>query len=683
MRSLHRKDFYLRCYDVFLAPPCFHSQRRSVSTTGAINRGLRATRSNQSSEPNQSSENRNLLAKFREYKKARKPKPADGLPSFAEIQKWESEVDREDPSRHEQNDPQQSGARDENLREGRRRLPNRWEGRGNVANRIRYQREIIDGVEVQHVWPKVSGLRRIEVEERGTMERIRSLLDNIQASNFPDREPGKIFTPRDPRLQEIFDGLSTLGILRDLTNAQFRERFKVLAKAFLTKQSKDKAGKRKQPFYPPYMLRRKGSAKKGGVVVGISCRADEKQQGFQLWFDPRGPAGVQIPGPERGAVANFPDDTNRYSPHQPEGPQDKVIEDGNKATEKGNKITDSDAADAEEEMPLSIPYTTAASEFLYGSNVVLAALRAKRRRIHHLYVSRGAQDRSSDSAGTIRDILDLARRNQVPVEADASIKLLDKMSGDRPHNGVILETSKLPAPPTLGLSKPDLRTSIIPLTLDRQSAEDIAVNGAPSALSTSTKGWRYPFVIMLDGILDPANLGSVMRTAHFYGADAVAIATNTCAPLTSAVLAKASSGACEAIQLLSLPKPANFVFDSAKAGWRIYASVAPRLPGQATARDVSRQTTTNAVSLDSPLARAPVILMLGAEGEGLRSNLTSKADHLISIEAEEKTNRAVSDVGVDSLNVGVAAGVLIEAFMRKPGTGTTAAEKARQGDLVF
>ncbi|KAI6909305.1 hypothetical protein KC318_g3906 [Hortaea werneckii] len=683
MRSLHRKDFYLRCYDIFLAPPCVHSQRRSVSTTGAINRGLRATRSNQSSESNQTSENRNLLAKFREYKKARKPKPADGLPSFAEIQRWEREVDREDPSRHEENAPRQGGARDENLWKGRANLPNRWEGRGNVANRRRYQRENIDGVEVLHVWSGRSGLRRIERVERGTVERIRSLLDNIQASNFPDREPGKIFTPRDPRLQEIFDGLSTLGLLRDLSHAQFRERFAVLAEVGLTTQSKDKAGKRAQPFYPPYMFRRKGNAKKGGVVVGISCRADEKQQGFQLWFDARGPAGVQVPGPERGVVANLPDYTNGYSPHQPEGRQNKAIEDGNKATEKENKTTESEDVNAEEEMPLSIPFSTAASEFLYGSNVVLAALRAKRRRIHHLYVSRGAQDRSSDSAGTIRNILDLARRDQVPVEADASIKLLDKMSGDRPHNGVILETSKLPAPPTLSLSKPDLRTSIIPLTLDRQSAEDIAVNGAPSAISTSTKGWRFPFVIMLDGILDPANLGSVMRTAHFYGADAVAIATNTCAPLTSAVLAKASSGACEAVQLLALPKPANFVFDSAKAGWRIYASVAPTLPGQATARDVSRQTTTTAVSLDSPLARAPVILMLGAEGEGLRGNLTSKADHLISIEAEERTNRAVSDVGVDSLNVGVAAGVLIEAFMRKPATGTTAAEKARQGDLGF
>ncbi|KAI7480869.1 hypothetical protein KC357_g3944 [Hortaea werneckii] len=651
MRSLHRKDFYLRCYDIFLAQPCLHPQRRGVSTTGAINRGLRATQSNQSSE------NRNLLKKFRDYKKkARKPKSADGLPTFAGIQRWEREVETESPSRPEENDPQQGGVRDKSPWKGRANTPNRWEGRGNVAKR-----------------------RRL----RGVVGRIRSLLDNIEATNFPDAEPGKIFTPPDPRLKEIFAGLSDLELLQDLSQTQFRERFAVLAEAGLTTQSNDKAGKRQQPLYPAYLFRRKGSAERGGMVIGISCRRDEKQQGFQLWFDPSGPAGVQVPGPERGAVANVPNITNRFGLHPPEGRPSRAIENGNKGTETGDKTAESDNGNAGEEMPLSIPYSTAASEFLYGSNVVLAALRAKRRRIHHLYVSRGAQDRSSESAGTIRNILDLARRNEVPIEADASIKLLDKMSGDRPHNGVILETSKLPAPPTLSLSKPDLKTSIIPVTLDRQSAEDISVNGAPSALSTSTKGWRYPFVIMLDGILDPANLGSVMRTAHFYGADAVAIATNTCAPLTSAVLAKASSGACEAVQLLALPKPANFVFDSAKAGWRIYASVAPMLPGQATARDVSRQTTTTAVSLDSPLARVPVILMLGAEGEGLRNNLTSKADHLISIEAEEKTNRAVDDVGVDSLNVGVAAGVLIEAFMRKTAMGTTAAEKARQGDLGF
>ncbi|KAI7494192.1 hypothetical protein KC367_g8188 [Hortaea werneckii] len=677
MRSLHRKDFYLRCYDIFLAQPCLHPQRRGVSTTGAINRGLRATQSNQSSE------NRNLLKKFRDYKKkARKPKSADGLPTFAGIQRWEREVETENPSRPEENDPQQGGVRDKSPWKGRANTPNRWEGRGNVAKRRRPCRENVDGVNVLHVWSSRQGLRAVEREERGTVERVRSLLDNIRASNFPEAEPGKIFTPPDPRLHEIFDGLSYLGLLRDLSQARFRERLAVLAELGLTTQSKDRAGESQQLFYPPYMFRRKGSAKKGGVVVCISCRRGEKQQGFQLWFDPRGPAGVQVPGPERGVYAPLPDPTNRYSPHPSEARPNKAMENGNKATEKGNKTTYSDNANAGEDMPLSIPYSTAASEFLYGSNVVLAALRAKRRKIHHLYVSRGAQDRFSESAGTIRNILDLARRNEVPIQADASIKLLDKMSGDRPHNGVILETSKLPAPPTLSLSKPDLKTPIIPLTLDRQSAEDIAVNGAPSALSTSTKGWRYPFVIMLDGILDPANLGSVMRTAHFYGADAVAIATNTCAPLTSAVLAKASSGACEAVQLLALPKPANFVFDSAKAGWRIYASVAPAWPGQATARDVSRQTTTTAVSLDSPLARAPVILMLGAEGEGLRNNLTSKADHLISIEAEEKTNRAV-DVGVDSLNVGVAAGVLIEAFMRKPATGTTAAEKAKQGDLGF
>ena len=55
--------------------------------------------------------------------------------------------------------------------------------------------------------------------------------------------------------------------------------------------------------------------------------------------------------------------------------------------------------------------------------------------------------------------------------------------------------------------------------------------------------------------------------------------------------------------------------------------------------------------------------MLGAEGEGLRANLVNKAHCLISIERGAVGEGSV-DVGVDSLNVGVAAGVLMEAFLR-------------------
>ncbi|KAK5120680.1 hypothetical protein LTR85_006038 [Meristemomyces frigidus] len=347
-------------------------------------------------------------------------------------------------------------------------------------------------------------------------------------------------------------------------------------------------------------------------------------------------------------------------------------------------VTQRKRSDDDYDVPLSVPYTTSASEFLYGFNVVLAALRAQRRKLYRLYLSPRAYNRET---GNAQQIIDLARRAGIAVDADANVRLLDKMSDNRPHNGVLLEASKLPAPPVLSLAKPDPRTSTIPLALDRQTAEDVAVNGAPAAIPSSTKTWRQPFVVMLDGIVDPGNLGNILRTAHFFGVDAVAVATNTCAPLSSAVLAKASSGACEAVRLLALPKPSNFVFESAKAGWKIFAAVAPTLPGTyATAKEIGKQVSTTELAASSPLAKQPCILMLGAEGEGLRANLTSKADHLLSIEGGEK-GRETLDVGVDSLNVGVAAGVLMEAFLRKPPAGNTAVTPAVQesagGDLGF
>ena len=224
-----------------------------------------------------------------------------------------------------------------------------------------------------------------------------------------------------------------------------------------------------------------------------------------------------------------------------------------------------------DEVPISIPFTTAASEFIYGSNTVLAALRARRRKLYHLYL----HPRLSARAENASAITALAKSLGIPTTPNADIRLLDKLSDARPHNGVVLETSRLPAPPLLSLAKPNTATSIIPLTLDRQSAEDIAVNGAPVALHTPKSTWRHPLVLLLDGILDPGNIGTILRTAHFYGVDAVAVATNTCAPLTSAALAKASSGACEALPIFALPKPSDFVYQSARAGWKVYAAVAP------------------------------------------------------------------------------------------------------------
>ena len=82
--------------------------------------------------------------------------------------------------------------------------------------------------------------------------------------------------------------------------------------------------------------------------------------------------------------------------------------------------------------PISVPYTTASSQFLYGTSSVKAALHANRRKLHKLYVLRSEQKLSYERS----EIEKLARTRDVNVKVvdDSWIPLLDKISGSRPHN---------------------------------------------------------------------------------------------------------------------------------------------------------------------------------------------------------------------------------------------------------
>ena len=153
--------------------------------------------------------------------------------------------------------------------------------------------------------------------------------------------------------------------------------------------------------------------------------------------------------------------------------------------------------------------------------------------------------------------------------------------------------------------------------------------------------------------MDPGNLGAILRTAYFLGVDAVAISTYHGASLTPVAL-KASAGASENITLLSVSKAEEFVKESSKNGWQVYAAVAP--PSGTSAR---KGHFLSPSTLNAPLDKSPVILMLGGEGEGLRYRLQKKAHHYIGIEG----SRAGLG-GVDSLNVSVASALLTEAFLR-------------------
>jgi len=314
-----------------------------------------------------------------------------------------------------------------------------------------------------------------------------------------------------------------------------------------------------------------------------------------------------------------------------------------------------------DDVPVAIPYSSAASQWLYGVNTVIAALRGNRRKLYQLIVKKG--ERSSDAD----QILRLANSIGITIQTHDDTRLLDKLSEGRPHNGAVLETSALPVHPTVQLSKPDSQTNTIPLELQRQNAEEIAINGKPNTLQYNGKSWRQPIILFLDGITDPGNVGGILRTAHFYGVDAVAVATNTCCNLNSPVLAKASAGACEAIPILAISKPADFIAKSSQAGWKICAAVAPDVRSQ----KLRKQLTSASIATKSPLAKSPCILMMGSEGEGLRENLRSKADLEVTIERGSSAKHVV-DVGVDSMNVGVATGVLVDAFMREPSANTPA-----------
>ena len=154
--------------------------------------------------------------------------------------------------------------------------------------------------------------------------------------------------------------------------------------------------------------------------------------------------------------------------------------------------------------------------------------------------------------------------------------------------------------------------------------------------------------------LDPGNLGAIIRSAHFLGADGIIYSQRSCAPL-SAVALKASAGASETLPLIPVNHPRAFVDKAQANGWKFYAAAA----SQHKAMKKQKIVTTSNVGF--PVRDGPCVIMLGSEGEGLRLTLLSKANYLLTIKGQRSDQG-----GVDSLNVSVAAALLCEAMLRRP-----------------
>ncbi|MBM7646740.1 23S rRNA (guanosine2251-2'-O)-methyltransferase [Scopulibacillus daqui] len=152
------------------------------------------------------------------------------------------------------------------------------------------------------------------------------------------------------------------------------------------------------------------------------------------------------------------------------------------------------------------------------------------------------------------------------------------------------------------------------------------------------KKGEQPFFIMLDGVEDPHNLGSVLRTADAVGAHGIIIPKRRAVGLTSTV-AKASTGAIEHIPVARVTNLAR-TMDALKERGVWFAG---------TAAEAS-------VDYRKMSCDMPICLVIGNEGKGMSRLTREKCDFLISIPMAGQ---------VTSLNASVAAGLLMYEVYRK------------------
>lgn len=234
-----------------------------------------------------------------------------------------------------------------------------------------------------------------------------------------------------------------------------------------------------------------------------------------------------------------------------------------------------------------------------GRNAVLEAYRAGKT-IDKLYVLKGCQD------GPVNSILREARKHDTVVSFVAKERL-DQMSETGKHQGVIAHAA----------------------AYEYVEIEDI--------LKRAEEKGEAPFILLLDNIEDPHNLGAIIRTANLAGAHGVIIPKRRAAGLTATV-AKASAGALNYTPVAKVTNLGTTIDALKERGlWFVCADM----------------VGTTMYELD---LKGAVGLVIGNEGEGVSRLIREKCDFVASIPMKGD---------IDSLNVSVAAGILAYEIVRQ------------------
>ena len=203
-------------------------------------------------------------------------------------------------------------------------------------------------------------------------------------------------------------------------------------------------------------------------------------------------------------------------------------------------------------------------------------LSAGKRRVHRVTMAEGA------AGGTVlAEIAGMARSAGVPIRVVDRQQLLSLAQTDSPQ-GVVAVADPVP--------EVDL--------------ERLALRGSSSA----------PFLVVLDGVTDPHNLGAVMRTAASAGGTGIVIGRHRAAGLTPAAV-KSAAGAVEHLPVATVPGIPNALTSLRASGiWTV--ALDPLAQG---------------ILWDLEIASEPVALVLGSEGRGISRLARQRCDLAVSI----------------------------------------------------
>jgi 23S rRNA (guanosine2251-2'-O)-methyltransferase len=248
-----------------------------------------------------------------------------------------------------------------------------------------------------------------------------------------------------------------------------------------------------------------------------------------------------------------------------------------------------------------------ASELIFGLHPVREALRARRRRLIRLRIQEDSARAELDEIG------ELALAAGVQVERVSRHQLETATPPGAKHQGVILEAGPLPT-----LSLEEMRSLSPPPATSRR-------------------------LVALDGVEDPQNLGAIIRVAEAAGALGLVLTARRAPPLGAAV-ARASAGAVEHLPVSRVANLRRALEQLKKGGFWV----------------IGADTRAGDDLFQSPdrIWQGDLVVVLGAEGRGLRRGVLDSLDHRVRIPMTGQ---------VGSLNVASAAAVVLFEALRRGG----------------